>query len=434
MKFTALILLIIHPIYSFGQKSNNNIIKLPLTFKNGYGPFGASLSLFVFESTEANNSWSKTYLDVIGIPKNWKNVKKGTICFDVYQFVYQNYSAKNISPAFYNDLQQSWKWIPDKPKLSFNPLKCYVYVATGEDDKGKIWTIIDANNNLDFGDDNAFIPVEFILGKSIDSLSDNAIQVNYERLYKGKIIQTKIPLLIVNVHSSLWYTYPQYAVAYLKKPGIKKEIAISSGEPNFSKPKIILINDTLKIKKAKSDLIISNGEYVSIDNTIYKNKGVDFTNEVLELEKVTVNYQKLYSTQVNFKAIPFEGKEFIMKEVISLDKYKGKFLFIDFWGTWCGPCVNEIPNIKTAYEKFDKSKIEFLGIVGGDNATSLKKFIEKEKILWPQILSDETNKIVEAYRIAGYPTSFLINPEGIIIAKNLRGEDLYNVITKLMTK
>ncbi|RYD74896.1 MAG: TlpA family protein disulfide reductase, partial [Sphingobacteriales bacterium] len=75
------------------------------------------------------------------------------------------------------------------------------------------------------------------------------------------------------------------------------------------------------------------------------------------------------------------------------------------------------------YKKLDSNKIAFLGIAV-DDKEQLKKYIEKEKILWPQILSNEENKIKDIYNIDSYPTTLLIDPNGKIIAKNLRGEDL----------
>lgn len=435
MKFSGLILILILPICSFGQKANTDILQIPLALNSGYGPFHSSLSSIGFETNEENNPWAKTYLEIKGIPQNWKNIKKGMIFLNAHQFVYQNYLKGNISSTRYKKIQQSWQWVPNKSKLSDNPIKCFVYVVTGENDAGEKWTIVDKNNNLDFGDDTAFVPAEFNPGTNMeDSLSANAIQVSYERLYKRRIIQNQIPLLIVNFGSSLWYNFPQYGIAYFNTSPSKHEIFVSPDEPSFSKSQIIMFNDTLISRKANQDLIISEGEYISIDNNVYKYRGVDFTNGILELEKIAANSHELYSTQVNFKAIPFWGSEFTSGDSISLDKYKGKFLFLDFWGTWCGPCLKEIPNIKNVYEKLDKSKVQILGIVGEDKATSLRKYIDKENILWPQILSDETNQIVESYRITGYPRSFLINPEGIIIAKNLRGDDLFKLLNELMSQ
>ncbi|MBN1820940.1 MAG: TlpA family protein disulfide reductase, partial [Prolixibacteraceae bacterium] len=104
----------------------------------------------------------------------------------------------------------------------------------------------------------------------------------------------------------------------------------------------------------------------------------------------------------------------------------------DFWAVWCGPCIGELPQLKTMYDSLDKSKIEFLGVVGESPSDDLNNLIDNYSITWPQILSDDKNDIIKKYGIQGYPTSLLINPEGIIIAKNLRGKQLENKIKELI--
>jgi thiol-disulfide isomerase/thioredoxin len=94
-------------------------------------------------------------------------------------------------------------------------------------------------------------------------------------------------------------------------------------------------------------------------------------------------------------------------------------VFIDFWGTWCKGCVEEIPTLKKIYQDIDKDKFEFISIACHDSPQKLKTFIDKEQIRWPQILSDDTNKIADLYGVRGFPTSVLINSQGMIIAKNL---------------
>ena len=100
----------------------------------------------------------------------------------------------------------------------------------------------------------------------------------------------------------------------------------------------------------------------------------------------------------------------------------GKYVLLDFWAIWCGPCRQEIPNMKSLYEKTDREKFEIIGIVGDSPSKALKEIVENNSITWPQILSTDSNKIKEAYGILGYSTSLLLNPEGIIVAqrKSLR--------------
>ena len=95
-------------------------------------------------------------------------------------------------------------------------------------------------------------------------------------------------------------------------------------------------------------------------------------------------------------------------------------MFIDFWATWCGPCIAEFRTLKMLYDKTDREKFEIIGIVGESSLNDVKKIIKRDSVTWPQLLSSDSNQIVERYGIDGYPTSFLINPNGVIIAKNIR--------------
>lgn len=169
---------------------------------------------------------------------------------------------------------------------------------------------------------------------------------------------------------------------------------------------------------------------MEIRDNIYKNIGVNRNENVLVLERMDLPKNEILSTQIGFRTYDFSGYDFKTKKTISLDKLKGKYVLLDFMATWCGPCIKEIPNLKTLYENIDKSKFEIISIIGDSPLDALEKMIEKHGIAWSQIVSDDTNKIKESYGIKGYPTTFLLNPEGFIIAKNLRGKELENKIIK----
>ena len=140
------------------------------------------------------------------------------------------------------------------------------------------------------------------------------------------------------------------------------------------------------------------------------------------------------STQVGYKSYPFSGEEYSTKAPVSLESLKGKYVLLDFWSVWCGPCIKEFPNLKELYAKVDTSKFEIVGIVGDSPTDALIETINRHQITWPQILSDDTNKIKEKYGIYSYPTSLLLDTEGIIIAKNLRGEGLTDRVLNLIEK
>ncbi len=436
MKNMLLFICVFFNTLSYAQK---NTIELQITTKKGYGPFNWSIRGIETYSKEENNPLKKTYLQFTGIPTSWTDVTLGEIGTNSYQTEYQNYLLGNITRERYERLQKILNWVPDTLNLSKKPLKCKIAIAYGKDASGETKMVVDANNNLDLSDDVIFTPkeIDWTDDSNKDSLFiKNAMMVSYERLSGNKIIQEKAPFSIMHSKSADRYgcNFPQYATTQLDG----EEIAICSDDftsPSYNSTSMVLVDDSIRNgKKVTYDNIILMDEYIKIKGNVYKNKGVNWNKNVLLLEKTNLPQDQLYSTQVGFKAFIFEGQNFKTKSNISLDDYKGKYLFLDFWGVWCKPCVQELPNLKNIYDKIDKSKLEILGIVCESTSDAVEKMIDKYSITWPQILSDETNKIKINYRIIGYPTTLLINPKGIIVAKNLRGERLENKIKELMVQ
>ncbi len=89
-----------------------------------------------------------------------------------------------------------------------------------------------------------------------------------------------------------------------------------------------------------------------------------------------------------------------------------------------------MPKFNELYRKLDKTKVAFIG-VAHDNSKSLKKGIAKYKIDWPQMLSSENGNLVEKCKVAGFPTTVLLDKTGSVIAMNLRNEELEKTIEKL---
>lgn len=109
---------------------------------------------------------------------------------------------------------------------------------------------------------------------------------------------------------------------------------------------------------------------------------------------------------------------------ISLSDFRGKWVVIDFWGSWCGWCIKGFPKMKEAYAKH-AGKVEFIGIDCGDTVEDWKAAVKKYEIPWVNVYNDtnvETGRPDQTYAIQGYPTKIIVNPEGKI-AKIVTGED-----------
>ena len=111
---------------------------------------------------------------------------------------------------------------------------------------------------------------------------------------------------------------------------------------------------------------------------------------------------------------------------LRLSDFRGKFVMLDFWGTWCGPCLNELPHLKKLSQSFS-DELKVIGLAHDDPRT-LADFVKENDILYPNGIADP--KIEKAYGIVSWPTTFLIAPNGKIIAKNLRGEKLVDLVAE----
>lgn len=110
---------------------------------------------------------------------------------------------------------------------------------------------------------------------------------------------------------------------------------------------------------------------------------------------------------------------------IGLKDFKGKFLVVDFWASWCGPCRMEIPHMKEVYAKYKSKGVEILGVSIDKKDSDWKKALGEEKMIWSQVCAPDAGKdIMKDYQFSGIPYIILLDKEGNILAKGLRGEGI----------
>ena len=121
---------------------------------------------------------------------------------------------------------------------------------------------------------------------------------------------------------------------------------------------------------------------------------------------------------------------------VSLASFKGKYVLIDFWASWCGPCRLEYPHLQKAYSQFKDKNFEIIGVSLDDKSSAWIKSIKDNAFPWTEVcdLKGFKNEVALDYGIAAIPQCFLIDPNGIIIAKNLRGEELGKKLSEIFAE
>lgn len=223
---------------------------------------------------------------------------------------------------------------------------------------------------------------------------------------------------------------------------VKAQKLGDEGKTEEIKAVITAAKEAKVIEKMISDM---EGIYYHSQAETLRDQGkVDEIKALMELAKkakVSKGYLQLIEQELkvaakigkpfeDFKVKDLEGKE------LTLSSYKGKVVLIDFWATWCGPCMSEMPNVIKTYAKYNKAGFDIIGISLDQDEAKLKKVLKQQKMTWRQFFDGKGwgNALAKKYGIQSIPATYLIGPDGKIIGVNLRGKALEKAVEKAIGK
>ncbi|MCR9118030.1 MAG: TlpA family protein disulfide reductase [bacterium] len=134
---------------------------------------------------------------------------------------------------------------------------------------------------------------------------------------------------------------------------------------------------------------------------------------------------QLLGNEMKINEVTFEGEKFDITDL------KGKVVLVDFWATWCGPCLAEYPNIKKNYEKYHDAGFEVVGISLDQDRDALSEYLEKKELPWITLHNGDKpgdSPTADYYGISGIPTMILIGKDGKVISLRARGEELSSLL------
>ncbi len=178
-----------------------------------------------------------------------------------------------------------------------------------------------------------------------------------------------------------------------------------------------------QLNSYETNLYAAEAAYANLDASIQSSY------YAVKLKKII---DQLKSTAVGTKAPDFTATD-IDGKAITLSSFKGNYVLLDFWASWCGPCREENPNVVKAYDQFKNKNFTILSFSLDDNKDAWQRAVARDNLTWTQVsdLKGWASPIAGQYGIQAIPSNLLLDPDGKIIAKDLRGGDLINTLTGL---
>ncbi|TXH20237.1 MAG: TlpA family protein disulfide reductase [Chitinophagaceae bacterium] len=307
--------------------------------------------------------------------------------------------------------------------------KNHVAFLDAVDSYGRIHFIMDANNNHRFDDDK-----EYVFDTADIKKEYPLVHANFE-YYDGKNLKQITVPYRVNAYAYLnpiIYAYANHADT-LKSTRLDfqsyKEGIYQSGKSKFV---FHLVNKNMFVYKNNSFDIavqpVTNKKNINDQPFIYKSTDLmEFNTGLYKIDSLSNNIlylnlvEKLqYGGNIGAMASLIEGKDIMNGSYFDLKKKRKNYILINFWGSWCAPCIKELPALKELHKKY--KNVSFLSIATDfpKDTVKLKTLIQEKKLSWPQLwIHRDTKKqdLLWDYKITAYPTTILIDPEGKIVLR-----------------
>ena len=354
------------------------------------------------------------YPPVKGVPEGW------TACYatcDFPQALYGAYCAGKVDREICERRFKAWGF----DTVNYAPVEAHLFLslAVGYDAAGAEYVMFDSDGDYDFSDETDYLYEK----------RPARVPMAYERVVNGRVLADTTWIELSDGFGRRSVVPREMTSGVLKIRNSEYGCVVLPRGMSYGKDAA-----RIRIQKDSQTVEQSIGEFVCLDEMWYRLDSLSPDGRYLRL-KCLPNAENLESTQIGFKPYAFTATDLIGRTIRFPDDFAGKYVLLDFWSTGCEHCLSEIKGIyPDVYSRFKDAGLEIVGVA--DNTTDeLREFRRNCPIPWILIADRESgNGLRKRYGISGYPTLFLIGPDGRILEKggNLRGKDLELVLCRFM--
>jgi thiol-disulfide isomerase/thioredoxin len=423
-----------------GEKNEDIVIQLHS--HEGSGVFSSSLQIV----------WpGRIPVYYTGVPETIEEYVVRSISMQPEQNIWEFYRKNILSKEQFLASQE--RMGIDTTKLTDQEFDHRILILTGTHKNGKRVVITDTDNDKDFSNEIIFeydYPLPPEEQRHIDKTIP-LIKASVQLFVDGQIIDHEVELHISpyenyrtltyhNVENEIERNYHLFVSMPYHKRGevilqdqVYNVFATTNGvNPVFHKgnTRIFISPADSEPSERDGDISASVGEVINLEGHDYRIESISSLGESLTLSYMGENPDPFGITEgynvPRFNAVTIENDEF------NLALFPGKHVLIDFWGTWCGPCVRLIPDFRKLNADYKDRNFQLVSVAFDSDFDEVKNFTVENQMDWMHIFVDqnrrEENSLVELFRVTRFPTKILIDPSGKILARGRSIDDIRNML------
>jgi thiol-disulfide isomerase/thioredoxin len=316
--------------------------------------------------------------------------------------------------------------------LRFESLDRNLTLLIGKDNSGRDLIIFDENFNNDLSDDRIHYFTDTITsptkgnykhfkGQAEVTGQSRLIEFDYSIIKPKALTITFGDTLEDKIHFMI--RPHQYRYAEVETKTTEYKLVIFSKTPyDFSKNSTFAVVVPAGHENLKSTDKFTNryvvGDVMLIGDEKFLFQGISAGGDSIMLSKLN-SQAVLTGGKVGFMSNDYLGQDILSNDSIQVKNMNGRFLLLDFWGTWCAPCIKILDDIKKMHLSLDSQKIKMIGVCYDNDIDKVKRFMSNRGIEWTQIFDPQSKSTVaKMFEISAYPSFVLIDPNGKIVFKD----------------